>query len=172
MDNAFVATFLGSLFAIVVALALVYTLVTLYALPRVRAMYEAAAASPTRVGLRRDGEVEVAPCACGRAQYVGDDVDDPMAFLYEIGWRFAGDGSWHCPICVEQSNGERERIVFTCEEHGRCPGCPRVLAQFDAIARCQGADSMSPLEQRLWLELAAEFRDGAAAARERAEARS
>jgi ferredoxin len=49
------------------------------------------------------------------------------------------------------------KIVYTCEDHGRCVGCPKVLAQFDAIAREQGVDTMIPEEVRAWDDLRTRF---------------
>lgn len=49
------------------------------------------------------------------------------------------------------------RVVFTCEDHGRCAGCPRVLAQFEAIVRHQGVESFDDVERRCYEQLRAQF---------------
>ena len=50
------------------------------------------------------------------------------------------------------------RIIFTCEDHGRCDGCPRVLAQFEAIIRHQGEASFDEVERRCYGRLKARLR--------------
>lgn len=42
-------------------------------------------------------------------------------------------------------------VVWVCTQHGRCIGCPEVLAQLDAIARIQGEHQLLPIE-RDWRE--------------------
>jgi hypothetical protein len=45
------------------------------------------------------------------------------------------------------------RVIYTCEDHGRCAGCPRVLAQFEAIIRHQGEDSFDAVEKKCYGQL-------------------
>lgn len=45
------------------------------------------------------------------------------------------------------------RVIYTCEDHGRCVGCPKVLAQFEAILRHQGADSLDSIERGCYSRL-------------------
>jgi hypothetical protein len=49
------------------------------------------------------------------------------------------------------------RIVYTCEDHGRCVGCPKVLAQFEAIIKHQGAESFDSVERSGYAELRAQL---------------
>lgn len=132
----FAVSFLGSLFAILVSLLLVYSWVTLRLIPRLkesfralvgevgaRAIFERAGVSPEQVMQDVGLDPTTAAVAAIRARDSGPSVPTPI------------------------------RVVFTCEDHGRCVGCPRVLAQFEAIIRHQGEDTFDEVERRCYAQL-------------------
>lgn len=62
---------------------------------------------------------------------------------------------------MDAGTGEM-RVIFTCEDHGRCVGCPRVLAQFDAIIAHQGEDSFDEVERKCYAHLRGQLAGDAA----------
>lgn len=130
----FVVSFLGALFAILAALAIVYTYVTLRLIPRVKD------------GIR-DFVEEVGP----RALFDQAKVD-PAEVMRELGIDVVHPSRQ--PGAATKSDTEvRVVYAFACEDHGRCTGCPKVLAQFEAIARHQGADSFDEEERKCYEKL-------------------
>lgn len=136
----FAVSFLGALFAILVALLIVYTYVMLRLLPRIKK------------GLREFVE-EMGP----RALFERADVE-PQALMREMG------------IDVVAPRGESPssvvRVIYTCEDHGRCEGCPRVLAQFEAIIRHQGEDTFDEVERKSYDQLRARLGPSSGVVRE------
>jgi hypothetical protein len=133
----FAVAFLGALFAILTSLLLVYSYVTLRVIPRVKK------------GVRGFIE-EIGP----RALFERSGVD-PAQVMQELGIdvlhpsrRASGEIA---AVAPPASNALR--VVFTCEDHGRCPGCPKVLAQFEAIVQHQGAESFDEVERRCYAQL-------------------
>jgi len=64
------------------------------------------------------------------------------------------------PIDVRPHAGDdvrAVRVIFTCEDHGRCAGCPKVLAQFEAIVRHQGEASFDEVERKCYAQLRAQI---------------
>lgn len=127
----FAIAFLGSMFAIALSAILVYTYVVHIAIPRILR------------GLRAFVE-EVGPrSAFERAKL------DPVETLRQFGISPIQDTARsHLP-------NDAVRVIFTCEDHGRCAGCPKVLAQFEAIVRNQGIDSFDEVERRCYDQLRA-----------------
>jgi hypothetical protein len=136
----FVLSFLGALFAIFVALLVVYTYVTLRLAPRLKrdinafikemgpkAIFERAGVSPEEAMQSAGLDPTSAHAAVARSRG-GSKAPSP-----------------DMPSAV--------RVVFTCEDHGRCVGCPKVLAQFEAIIRHQGEDSFDEVEKKLYAQL-------------------
>lgn len=115
LSRLFVVAFLGTLFAIMVALLLVYTYVTLRLVPKLKR------------GVHKYVE-EIGPKALFEQANV-----DPR----ELG--------------LSPAKATQTKIVFTCEDHGRCGGCPKVLAQFEAIRRHQG--NLDEIEQLYYEQL-------------------
>lgn len=135
-STIFAISFLGSLFAIVASLLLVYTYVTLRLIPKIKRSF-------------RDYVADIGPKALfDNAQL------DPAEVMEQFGISpGAPQGASQQPSGV--------RIVFTCEDHGRCVGCPKVLAQFEAIVRHQGEDSFDAVERRCYAQLKAQLADDA-----------
>lgn len=136
MSTIFAISFLGSLFAIVASLLLVYTYVTLRLIPKIKRSF-------------RDYVADIGPKALFDSAQL-----DPAEVMEQFGISpGAPQGATQQPSGV--------RIVFTCEDHGRCVGCPKVLAQFEAIVRHQGEDSFDAVERRCYAQLKAQLEDDA-----------
>lgn len=142
-STIFAVSFLGALFAILVALLIVYTYVTLRLIPKIkrglrefvgdvgpRALFEQANYDPAEA-MRQLGISPAEAAAVIEAQR-RDGV--------------SSDGVVNAPAGTT-------RIIFTCEDHGRCVGCPRVLAQFEAIISHQGEDSFDEVERKCYAHL-------------------
>ena len=131
----FVVSFLGALFAILVALLVVYTYVMLRLFPKLER------------GIRNFVE-EVGP----RAVFERANLD-PAEALRQLGVPPAVAAA-----SFTANSGEASvRVLYTCADHGRCAGCPRVLAQFEAIVRHQGAESLDEAEQKCHAQLREKF---------------
>lgn len=133
----FVVSFLGALFAILAALAIVYTYITLRVIPRLkRGIHEWVEEMGPKAIF---DQAKVDPAEAMRE--LGIDVVHPSR---EPG---RPDAPW-----VAETKAQEVRIVyaFACEDHGRCAGCPKVLAQFEAIVRNQGADSFDEEERQCY----------------------
>lgn len=115
LSTIFVVSFLGTLFAIVVALLGVYTYITLRLVPKLKR------------GVH-DYVQEIGP----KALFDQANVD-PLEAMQHLGAMPSA------------------KIIFTCEDHGRCAGCPKVLAQFEAILRHQG--KLDEIEQAYYERL-------------------
>lgn len=123
----FVVSFLGALFAILTSLLLVYTWVTLRLIPRLKKSF-------------RSFVEEMGPKA----------IFDRAGVSPEEVMRDAGlDPTAAHAAAVRARGGAAQEIhvVFTCEDHGRCAGCPKVLAQLEAIARHQGVENLDEVER-------------------------
>lgn len=119
----FVVAFLGALFAILVALLIVYTYVMLRLVPKL-----------TR----------------GFRDFIDKHANmDPAEALRQFGVAPAAFASGPAAPSV--------RVVYTCDDHGRCVGCPKVLAQFEAIIRHQGEDTFDEVERRCYAPLKEQF---------------
>ena len=133
----FVVAFLGALFAILTSLLVVYTWVTLYLIPRLKKSFR------TYVG-------EIGPKAIfERAGLTPEEV-----------MRDAGLDPIAAHAAAARARGSAPsgiHVVFTCEDHGRCAGCPRVLAQFEAIVTHQGAESFDEVERTCHDQLREKF---------------
>lgn len=129
----FATAFLGSLFAIAVAALIVYTYIVHVAIPRFMK------------GLRAFVE-EIGP----RAVFERMNLD-PAEAMRQLGVTPTKTTS-AIPGAVDPQR-DAVRVIFTCEDHGRCAGCPKVLAQFEAIVRHQGADSFDEVERRCYEQL-------------------
>jgi hypothetical protein len=149
----FAVSFLGALFAILVALLVVYTYVMLRLLPRLwqglrsfveevgpSAVFERANLDPAEA-LRQLG---ISPTAAAASIAVAND---------EIARRRGAADTVRRDGDTARRDGDTVHVVFTCEDHGRCAGCPRVLAQFEAIIRHQGADSFDEIERKCYERL-------------------
>lgn len=122
-STIFAVSFLGALFAILASLLIVYTYVTLRLIPKIKRSF-------------REFVAEVGPKA------VFDQANlDPAEVMDQLG------------ISGGSAVPGSARVIFTCEEHGRCVGCPRVLAQFEAIIRHQGEDSFDEVERKCYAHL-------------------
>lgn len=122
----FAVAFLGALFAILASLLVVYTYVMLRMLPRLKKSLFAFVE-------------EIGP----RALFERSGVD-PQDALRELG----------IDVVAPRGDAAKSTVrVFTCEEHGRCSGCPRVLAQFEAIIRHQGEDTFDEVERQSYAQL-------------------
>ena len=116
----FVVAFLGSLFAILVSLLIVYSYLMLRLVPRIKR------------GMGEFIEKSGAPPSTAA---------NPDAFMRQLD--ITGRGA--------------ARVVFTCEDHGRCDGCPKILAQFEAIIRHQGIDTFDDVEIQSYEQLCAKL---------------
>lgn len=130
----FAVSFFGALFAILVALLIVYTYVVLCLIPRLKKSLHAFIAEVgPRALFERSG---VDPAQMMRD--LGIDVIHPLR-------RAKADAA---PPASSSA-----RVVFTCEDHGRCDGCPKVLAQFEAIIEHQGEASFDEVERQCYAQL-------------------
>lgn len=132
----FAIAFLGALFAIALALLAVYTYVVHGLIPQIMK------------GVRSFVE-EVGP----RAVFERANLD-PVEAMRQIGVSPAKAAATISAIAGPRA-AEAVRVIFTCEDHGRCVGCPKVLAQFEAIVRHQGLDSFDEVERRCYVQLQA-----------------
>ncbi len=123
----FAVSFLGALFAILASLLIVYTYVMLRLIPRIKRGLHAFVA-------------EMGP----KALFERADVD-PQQLMSEMG----------IDVVVPRGDAPSSvaRVIFTCEDHGRCTGCPRVLAQFEAIIQHQGEDTFDEVEKQSYAQL-------------------
>lgn len=141
MGMIFVVSFLGALFAILVSLLVVYTYVMLRLVPKLtrglrsfvqevgpKAVFERANLDPAEA-MRQLGVTPAEAAAVIARQRT--DTTAASAF--------------GAPAAV--------RVIYTCEDHGRCDGCPKVLAQFEAIVRHQGEDSFDEVERKCYAQL-------------------
>ena len=128
-STIFGVSFLGALFAIVASLLLVYTYVTLRLVPKLKRSFRAFVE-------------EIGPKAVFERANL-----DPVEVMREFGISPA-----EAVIDQQRSNGAGAavRIIYTCEDHGRCAGCPKVLAQFEAIIRHQGEGSFDEVERKCY----------------------
>lgn len=126
----FAVSFFGALFAILTSLLIVYTYVTLRLVPRLKQSF-------------RKFVEEVGPKAVFERANL-----DPVETMRQLGIQQPSR-----PAGTDADVPGVVRVVFTCEDHGRCAGCPRVLAQFEAIVRCQGEDSFDEMERRCYDQL-------------------
>ncbi len=137
----FGVSFLGALFAILAALLVIYTYVTLRLIPKFtrsfrafvqeigpKALFERANLDPAEMMRQLDLSPTEAVAAIAKQQ------PPPIA-------------------AAATSDPPPVRVVYTCEDHGRCVGCPKVLAQFEAIVRHQGEDSFDEIERRCFTQL-------------------
>ena len=124
-STIFGVSFLGALFAILASLLLVYTYVTLRLIPKIKRSF-------------REFVAEIGPKAVFERANL-----DPVEVMQEFGISPA----------AATAGASTVRIVFTCEDHGRCVGCSKVLAQFEAIIRHQGEDSFDEAERKCYAHL-------------------
>ena len=139
-STIFGVSFLGALFAIVASLLLVYTYVTLRLVPRLKR------------GLREFVE-EIGPQAVFERANL-----DPVEAMQQLGLSPAEAAA---AFAQQGGTAGAARIVFTCEDHGRCVGCPKVLEQFEAIIRHQGEASFDELERKCYVHLRDQLADDA-----------
>lgn len=130
-STIFGVSFLGALFAILAALLIVYTYVMLRLIPRIKRSF-------------REFVEEIGPKAVFERANL-----DPVEVMQQLGV------SPEAASAFAQQTGTAGavRIVFTCEDHGRCVGCPKVLAQFEAIIRHQGEDTFDEVERKCYVRL-------------------
>ena len=131
----FVVAFLGALFAIFVALLVVYTYVTLRLAPRLTK------------GLRSFVQ-EVGPKAVFERANL-----DPAEAMRQLG---VSPAEAAAAIAQQQpvvASSGTVRVIYTCEDHGRCEGCSKVLAQFEAIIKHQGEDTFDEVERKCYAQL-------------------
>ncbi len=131
----FAVSFLGALFAIVVALLCVYTYVTLRLIPRIKQGF-------------REFVEDIGPKALFERANV-----DPAELMEELDISPAEALAALKKRGLDDPTVGNVRIIFTCEDHGRCDGCPKVLAQFDAIIKHQGEDSFDEVERKCYAQL-------------------
>ena len=142
-STIFGVSFLGALFAIVASLLLVYTYVTLRLIPKIKRSFLAFVE-------------EIGPKALFERANL-----DPMEVMQELGVSHIETAAVGQPRGTDGADSGAVRIIFTCEDHGRCLGCPKVLAQFEAIIRHQGEDSFDEVEQKCYAHLKGQFVDDA-----------
>lgn len=130
-STIFGVSFLGALFAILAAVLLGYTYVTLRIIPKIKRSF-------------REYVAEIGP----KALFERADLD-PAQLMEQLDISSAETAKDSDPR-ADAGVGE---IEYTCEDHGRCVGCPRVLAQFEAIIRHQGEDSFDEVERKLYAQL-------------------
>jgi hypothetical protein len=128
--SIFVVSFLGALFALLVALLVVYTYVTLRLVPRLSK------------GLHNFVQ-EVGPKAVFERANM-----DPVEALRQLGM-----SPTEAAVAIAKQQPTAMRVIYTCEDHGRCDGCPKVLAQFEAIIRHQGEASFDEVERKCYAQL-------------------
>ncbi len=119
----FAVSFLGALFAILAALLIVYSYVTLILIPRIKRGFRAFIEKHGSAAMFEQAKI------------------DPAEIMREVG----------VDVVVPREARARDVVVFTCEDHGRCAGCSRVLAQFEAIIRNQG--SLDEVERKCYEQL-------------------
>jgi hypothetical protein len=128
----FFVSFLGALFAILVALLIVYTYVKHRLIPRIK------------VGFR-EFVAEIGPSAVFENAKL-----DPIEAMRQLGVPSAEAAA---AIARQSASSSAARVIYTCEDHGRCVGCPKVLAQFEAIIRHQGEESFDEIEKSCYAQL-------------------
>jgi hypothetical protein len=131
-STIFGVSFLGALFAILAALLVVYTYVMLRLVPKFMR------------GVRELVE-EIGP----RAMFERANID-PAEAMRQLG--VSPTEAAAALAALAPADGA-VRVIFTCEDHGRCDGCPKVLAQFAAIIRHQGEDSFDDVERKCYAQL-------------------
>jgi len=131
-STIFGVSFLGALFAILAALLIVYTYVTLRLVPRIKRSFH-------------EFVEEVGPKAVFERANL-----DPVEVMQQLGVLPAEAAA---AFAQQSGNAGTVRIVFTCEDHGRCVGCPKVLAQLEAIIRHQGEASFDAVERKCYAQL-------------------
>ena len=131
-STIFGVSFLGALFAILSALLIVYTYVTLRLIPKIKRSF-------------REFVEEIGPKAVFERANL-----DPMEVMQQLG---VSPIEAAAAIAPQSGAAGALRIVFTCEDHGRCVGCPKVLAQFEAIIRHQGESSFDEVERKCYAHL-------------------
>ena len=129
-STIFVVSFLGALFAILASLLVVYSYVMMRLVPKLK--------HALRAFVEENGEQS--------AQANLDLID----VMQQLGVSLVEAVAASAP---PQSGASPARINFTCEDHGRCIGCPKVLAQFEAIIRHQGEASFDDVERKLYAHL-------------------
>lgn len=135
----FAVSFLGALFAILASLLIVYTYVMLRLIPKLK------------LGLHALIE-EIGP----RALFERANLD-PAEAMRQLGLSpdeavIAQQRAAGAVVAHDAAPGV-VRIIFTCEDHGRCVGCPKVLAQFEAIVRHQGEETFDEVERKCYAQL-------------------
>lgn len=138
----FAVAFLGCFFAILASLLVVYTYVMLRLIPRLMQ------------GISKFVE-EVGPKAVFERANL-----DPVEAMRELGLSPAAAAASIAGAKdeIDRQRGKASvRVIFTCEDHGRCDGCPRVLAQFEAIVRHQGAQSFDEVERKCYAQLSEKY---------------
>ena len=128
-STIFGVSFLGALFAILTSLLIVYTYVMLRLIPRIKRSF-------------REFVEEIGP----KAMFERANLD-PAEVMQELGISPAEVAA------IEQRSAGAVRIIYTCEDHGRCDGCLKVLAQFEAIIRHQGEGSFDEVERKCYAQL-------------------
>lgn len=128
----FALSFLGALFAILVALLLVYTYVKHRLVPKLM------------ISLR-EYVGEIGPSAVFERANV-----DPAEAMRQLG---VSSAEIVAALAKQRASVDGIRIIYTCEDHGRCVGCAKVLAQFEAIIRHQGEDSFDDVEKKCYAQL-------------------
>ena len=127
-STIFVVSFLGALFAILASLLIGYTYASLRLIPRIKRGF------------------------CELVEELG-----PKAVFEQIGVSPVAATAATAAIAEQRGTDGADagavRIVFTCEDHGRCVGCPQVLAQFEAIIRHQGEASFDAVERKCYAHL-------------------
>lgn len=131
----FVVAFLGALFAIFVSLLVVYTYVTLRLIPRLMK------------GLHGFVE-EVGP----KAMFERANLD-PAEAMRQFGVSPAEAAAAFAQQQAAVQASAAVRVIYTCEDHGRCAGCSKVLAQFEAIIKHQGEDTFDEVERKCYAQL-------------------
>lgn len=134
-STIFAVSFLGALFAIVASLLIVYTYVSLRLIPKLKRGF-------------REFVEEIGPKALFERANL-----DPAEVMEELGISPDALAALKKRTADLNVDPGAVRIVFTCEDHGRCMGCPKVLAQFDAIIKHQGEDSFDAVEQKCYAQL-------------------
>jgi hypothetical protein len=107
----FLVAFLGSLTAVVVAVALVYTWFRHWMWP----------------SILKQGGGEVFSSSVREGAAIGSRM------VQESRADIASDRD-ACPMCLRSF-----ALIHTCADHGRCSGCPRVLSDFHAYVIACGA---------------------------------
>lgn len=138
----FLVSFLGALFAILTSLLIVYTYIMLRVIPRLKkGVYDFVAEHGPKAAFAK---MEIDPMEAMRE--FGVDVVHPS--------RAAPRGDWLDMVHATQQSSAAQ-LIYTCEDHGRCAGCPKILAQFAAIIKHQG--KLDEIEQKLYDQLRAQL---------------